>query len=106
MWPVTATQADMPAASADELVLEDGGSAKVAVQLASARWRITRRHEMISSPEEPSIMVVTYLAQRGVKVDGAVRAWVEWRREPDTRRLVHAARWRFARAEAKPRLPA
>jgi hypothetical protein len=66
------------ARSADEIVLEDGSGAKVIVRLDGVAWRVKRRHEIISSPSAPDEHVVTYLAERGIRVDEPVRAYVEW----------------------------
>jgi hypothetical protein len=64
--------------SADVLMLEDGSGGKLAVHLDGAKWLVKRRHELTSSPSAPNTHVVTYLAERGIEVSGAVHAYVEW----------------------------
>ncbi len=64
--------------SADVLMLEDGTGGKLAVHLDGAKWLVKRRHELASSPSAPNAHVVNYLEERGIKIDGAVYAYVEW----------------------------
>ena len=65
--------------SADDLVLEDGMGARLAVRIDGARWLIRRRHELVSSPEEPNPQLLSFLAERGIADPGcALRAYVEW----------------------------
>jgi hypothetical protein len=67
------------ARSADEIVLDDGGGAELVVPLAGAQWLgPPRAREIASSPEAPDDPVASYLLSRGVRVDGAVRARIEW----------------------------
>ncbi len=64
--------------SADELLLEDGMGAKLLVRLDGAKWLGKRSHDLVSSPEVPDPLLVTYLSERGIQVARAVRARVEW----------------------------
>ncbi len=64
--------------SSDELVLEDGLGAKLTVKLDGVGWHITRSRELDSSPDAPNADVMTYLRERGLPTDRAVRVRVEW----------------------------
>ena len=64
--------------SADEITLGDGSTAHVVVHLDGATWRVSRCHEMESSPEAPNDEVVRYLTERGLPSEHAVRIRVEW----------------------------
>lgn len=64
--------------SSDELVLEDGVGARLHVHLDGARLLFARHHEVVSSPEVADVLVVQFLAERGIEVNFPVRARVEW----------------------------